>query len=120
MIFELSCVVILVVVYIMVLMWILASDDNTDQKNTEDWHESDESFTWTATYETPELTEKKESKTLKPEKFTKIKTIRDFTSHITRLEGGKKKISVAQVAEVLKLVNKETQGEFYKFLKRGY
>lgn len=43
--------------------------------------------------------------------------INDFASHITRLEAGKKQVDVAQVSEVLKLVNKELWGIPYLLIR---
>jgi hypothetical protein len=43
--------------------------------------------------------------------------VTDFTSKVTRIEGGKVKISVAQVAEVLKIANKLLSGKLYKLIK---
>ena len=40
--------------------------------------------------------------------------------HITVLEGKKKSINIAQVKEVLKIINNQTDGSFYPFLKNKY
>jgi hypothetical protein len=43
--------------------------------------------------------------------------ITDFAAHITRIEGGKRQIDVAQVSEVLKIVNKELFGIPYLLIR---
>lgn len=43
--------------------------------------------------------------------------IGEFTSQVTILEGGKKKLTVAQVAEVLKLVNAHLWGVPYFLIR---
>ena len=44
--------------------------------------------------------------------------VTDFTSKVTRKEGGKVKISVAQVAEVLKIANQLLDGKLYGLIKK--
>ena len=44
--------------------------------------------------------------------------ITDFTRKVTLLEGKKREVSIAQVAEILKIVNDLTCGEFYKMVRR--
>ena len=53
------------------------------------------------------------------EKFKPVKKYSTFAGQVTRLEGKKIKLTVAQVSEVMKCINEKTNGEFYKFLKRG-
>jgi len=43
--------------------------------------------------------------------------VTDFTSKVTRIEGGKVRISVAQVAEVIKIANKLLCGKLYKLIR---
>lgn len=43
--------------------------------------------------------------------------ITDFAAHITRIEAGKRQIDVAQVSEVLKIVNKELFGIPYLLIR---
>jgi hypothetical protein len=44
--------------------------------------------------------------------------VSDFSSKVTRKEGGKVRISVAQVAEVMKIANKLLAGKLYKLIKQ--
>lgn len=44
--------------------------------------------------------------------------INKFAVAVTELEGKKQSISIAQVLEVLKIVNKLTCGEFYKMIRK--
>jgi len=42
----------------------------------------------------------------------------DMAKEITKTEGLKKSISIAQVKEVLRIINAMTDGELYKLLRR--
>lgn len=42
----------------------------------------------------------------------------EFGNRVTRKEGLKKSISVAQVKEVLRIVNRELNGELYKLIRK--
>ena len=55
-----------------------------------------------------------------PEVTTKGKTmnINDFSKKVTKLEGGKISISIAQVKEVLKIVNGLLKGGLYKLIRK--
>ena len=44
--------------------------------------------------------------------------INEFARKVTLKEGLKKSISIAQVKEVLKIVNKVLGGELYKFIRK--
>ncbi len=44
--------------------------------------------------------------------------INDFASEITKLEGLKKNLTVADVKEVLRLIDKKLCGEVYKMIKK--
>ena len=44
--------------------------------------------------------------------------INDFAVKVTKKEGGKKSISIAQVKEVLKIVNDLLKGELYKLIRK--
>ena len=44
----------------------------------------------------------------------------EFTRLIAKLEGKKKKVSIAQIAEILKLVNEKTDGVLYKMIRNGW
>ena len=44
--------------------------------------------------------------------------INDFAVKVTKLEGGKKSISIAQVKEVLKIVNGLLKGGLYKLIRK--
>jgi len=43
--------------------------------------------------------------------------ITDFAVEVTKLEGGKKQINIAQVKEVLKVINKLLGGKLYKLIR---
>ena len=43
--------------------------------------------------------------------------LNDFAKKVTLAEGLKKQISIAQVKEVLKIVNKEVAGALYKLVR---
>jgi hypothetical protein len=43
--------------------------------------------------------------------------ISSFTNIVTESEGKKVQVSVAQVAEIMKLVNKLTDGELYRIIR---
>lgn len=45
----------------------------------------------------------------------KITTLSEL---IAKREGGKKQISIAQIKEVLKIINELTDGEFYKMVRK--
>jgi hypothetical protein len=44
--------------------------------------------------------------------------ITEFTKEVTLVEGLKVQVSIAQVAEILKIVNKYTSGALYKEIKK--
>ena len=44
-------------------------------------------------------------------------TINQYTSDLTKREGGKQSLSVAQISEVLKLINKDLWGIPYLLIK---
>jgi len=44
--------------------------------------------------------------------------ISDFAIEVTKLEGKKKQVNIAQVKEILKVINELTRGEFYKMLRQ--
>jgi hypothetical protein len=46
-------------------------------------------------------------------------TINEFTSELTRLEGLKKSLTVADVKEVIRLANMMLDGEVYKLIKKS-
>ncbi len=43
--------------------------------------------------------------------------ITTFNKKVAQIEGGKKSISIAQIAEVNKINNKLTNGELYKIIR---
>ena len=43
--------------------------------------------------------------------------VQDFTEFVTKLEGKKKSLSIAQVKEVVKIVNKLLGGSVYKEIR---
>lgn len=49
--------------------------------------------------------------------FPHVKTIRDFAREVSKYEGGKVNLPIAQISEVLRVINDRTNGEFYKFIK---
>ena len=55
-----------------------------------------------------------------PEVFPPVNKVNQFAVDISKLEGGKVNLPIAQISEVLKCINKRTNGEFYKFIKKGY
>lgn len=44
--------------------------------------------------------------------------ITDYNRKVAKLEGKKRAMSIAQIAEVNKINNKLTKGEFYRIIKR--
>ena len=44
--------------------------------------------------------------------------VSEFADKVTRIEGKRKSISVAQVKEVLKIVNELLDGKVYKLIRR--
>jgi len=52
--------------------------------------------------------------------FEPVKRVNEFSKDICKLENKKVQLNIAQVNEVLKCINSRTNGEFYKFIKRGY
>ena len=44
--------------------------------------------------------------------------ITDFTKLVAKGEGKKKSQSIAQIAETLKVANKESKGEIYKVIRK--
>lgn len=44
--------------------------------------------------------------------------ITDFSKEVTLEEGKKISLSIAQVKEVLRIVNEKTNGELYKLIKK--
>ena len=44
--------------------------------------------------------------------------ISDFAVEAAKLEGKKKEVNIAQIKEVLKIINLLTQGEFYKLIHK--
>jgi len=44
--------------------------------------------------------------------------ITDFAKKVAKLEGKKKEISIAQISEVLKVINTLFAGEFYKLIRK--
>jgi hypothetical protein len=45
--------------------------------------------------------------------------IRDFAVLVTRLEGKKKQVNIAQVMEILRVINKLMGGVFYRLIRCG-
>ena len=45
-------------------------------------------------------------------------TIHEFSIHVTKAEGLKQSISIAQVKEVLRIVNQKTNGQLYTIIKK--
>lgn len=45
-------------------------------------------------------------------------TINDFAVCVTRKEGKKKSISVAQVKEVIRIINQMLDGEVYRIIRK--
>jgi hypothetical protein len=43
--------------------------------------------------------------------------ISDFAREVTKLEGKKKQVNIAQIKEILKVINELTKGEFYKMVR---
>lgn len=43
--------------------------------------------------------------------------ITDFTKEITSYEGKKKNIDIAQIGEILRIINELTNGELYKIIR---
>lgn len=46
-----------------------------------------------------------------------IMKVSDFAVRVAREEGKKKQVSIAQILEILKIVNKLTQGALYKWIR---
>ena len=44
--------------------------------------------------------------------------LNDYAKEITKREGLKKQISIAQIKEVLKIINKSLNGELYKLVRK--
>ncbi len=44
--------------------------------------------------------------------------INDFAVKVTQKEGGKKQVSIAQIKEILKVVNSLVCGELYKIIRK--
>ena len=53
-----------------------------------------------------------------PEKGDEEMNINDFAVKVAKLEGGKKSINIAQIKEVLKIVNQLLAGELYKLIRK--
>jgi len=43
--------------------------------------------------------------------------IRDYAVHITQEEGGKKQVDIAQIMEILRIINWDTDGALYKTIR---
>jgi hypothetical protein len=44
--------------------------------------------------------------------------ITDFSQKVAEAEGGKKQVNLAQIKEILKVVNNLTNGELYKLIRK--
>lgn len=44
--------------------------------------------------------------------------VSDFAVKITEIEGKKKQVNIAQVKEILKIINELMEGEFYKDIRK--
>jgi len=44
--------------------------------------------------------------------------IRDFAVQVTRQEKGKKQVNIAQIMEILKVINRFLGGELYRLIRR--
>jgi hypothetical protein len=44
--------------------------------------------------------------------------ITDFAVEVTKIEGKKKQVNIAQIKEILKVINILTDGEFYKSIRK--
>jgi len=45
------------------------------------------------------------------------KNVNDFAVYVTKIEGKKRQVSIAQVKEILKIVNDSLDGELYLMIK---
>lgn len=45
-------------------------------------------------------------------------TVKEFARKLTLLEGKKKSVSIAQVLEILKIVNQLFKGELYAYIRK--
>ncbi len=43
--------------------------------------------------------------------------INEFAVLVAKKEGGKKQVNIAQIKEILRIVNKEVRGELYKMIR---
>lgn len=44
--------------------------------------------------------------------------VTDFNKKIAKIEGKKRQVSIAQIAEISRIINKLTNGEFYKIIRK--
>ena len=44
--------------------------------------------------------------------------ITEFAKRVTDLEGKKKEVNIAQVMEILRVINKLSGGDFYKLIRK--
>jgi len=71
------------------------------------------SFVWIA------MTILKEEKRLEMQKQRQGVSVHKFAVKVCKLEGKKKQVNIAQVKEVLKVVNQLLDGELYKIIHNG-
>ena len=43
--------------------------------------------------------------------------VTDFAKDVAIIEGRKKQVSIAQIMEILRIINKLTYGQFYKLIR---
>jgi len=46
-----------------------------------------------------------------------VMKVSDFAVEVSKIEGKKKQVNIAQIKEILKAVNKLTHGELYKIVR---